>query len=170
MGLSYGGWIAAQYALSFPARIDKIVLLAPAATIQPISLEWIGRAVLCAVPHRYFIRSFMYWLLDDLAQTGDAGQAIIEEHIDEACLTLRSFKIRRMVKPTVLTDDQLHSIKIPVLYLVGENEKIYSPIKAIGRIKKVAPHIKAEMLPDAGHDLTVVQAEVVNKKILDFLK
>jgi len=30
--------------------------------------------------------------------------------------------------------------------------------------------IKAEIIPDAGHDLTVVQAEMVNQKFLDFLE
>jgi hypothetical protein len=34
----------------------------------------------------------------------------------------------------------------------------------------VAPQIKTEMLPDAGHDVTIVQAEMVNKKVIEFLK
>jgi pimeloyl-ACP methyl ester carboxylesterase len=34
----------------------------------------------------------------------------------------------------------------------------------------VAPQIKAELIPDAGHDLTMVQAELVNKKVIEFLK
>lgn len=112
----------------------------------------------------------MYWLLKDLAQKSEADRAFIEEQIDKSYLTLRSFKTKRMVNPTVLTNDELHSIGVPMLYLVGENEKVYSAINAIERIKKVAPHIKAEMISDAGHDLTRVQAEMVNGKILGFLK
>ena len=59
---------------------------------------------------------------------------------------------------------------MPALYLVGENEKIYSAQKAIQRLHKAAPHIKTEVIPKAGHDLTIVQAEMVNTKILEFLK
>lgn len=169
MGLSYGGWIASQYALRFQNRLNKIVLLAPACTVLPLSRKWIFRAVLCVVPHKYFTKSFMYWLLEDLAQKDEAGRAIIEEHVDESFLGLRSFKTKRMVNPSVLTDKEFQSINVPTLYLVGENEKIYSAQKAIERLNAVAPQIKTEVIPHAGHDLTIVQAAMLNKKILEFL-
>jgi hypothetical protein len=54
--------------------------------------------------------------------------------------------------------------------LVGENEKIYSAQKAVQRLNTVAPQIKAEIIPKAGHDLTFVQAEMVTRKVLEFLK
>lgn len=38
MGLSYGGWLTSQYALRFPNRLCKVVLLAPAFTVLPI--QW----------------------------------------------------------------------------------------------------------------------------------
>jgi pimeloyl-ACP methyl ester carboxylesterase len=46
MGFSYGGWLASQYAIRFPDRLNKIVLLAPAGTVLPLRLEWIMRAIL----------------------------------------------------------------------------------------------------------------------------
>jgi pimeloyl-ACP methyl ester carboxylesterase len=64
----------------------------------------------------------------------------------------------------------LKSLKMPVLFLVGENEKIYSAQNAVDRLNKIAPHITVEIIPDAGHDLSAVQAELVNQKILDFLE
>ena len=170
MGLSYGGWLAAQYALHFSNRLRKIVLLAPACTVLPLSYKWILRAVLCTIPHRYFTRSFLYWLLADLAQKGDSGTMFIEEHADESYLALRSFRTRRMVNPTVLSDSELQNIKVPTLFLVGENEKIYSAQKAVQRLKVVAPQVETAVIPNAGHDLTIVQAEMVNRKILDFLE
>ena len=54
-------------------------------------------------------------------------------------------------------------------HLVGENEKIYSAQQAIERLNAVAPEITTEVIPDAGHDLTFVQVDVVNRKILEFL-
>ena len=170
MGLSYGGWITTQYALRLPERLNKIVLLAPACTVLPLSYKWIFRAVLCAVPHRYFTKSFIYWLLEDLAQKGEASRALIEEYVDESYLALRSFKTKRMVNPTVLTDEELRSINVPTLYLVGENEKIYSTSKAIERLNEIVPQIKTEVIPSAGHDLTIVQSEMVNGIVLEFLQ
>ena len=168
MGLSYGGWITTQYALRLPERLNKIVLLAPACTVLPLSYKWIFRAVLCAVPHRYFTKSFIYWLLEDLAKMGEASRALIEEYVDESYLALWSFKTRRMVNPTVLTDGELQSINVPTLYLVGENEKICSTSKAIKRLNETVPQIKTEVIPNAGHDLTIVQAEMVNRIVLEY--
>jgi pimeloyl-ACP methyl ester carboxylesterase len=170
MGLSYGGWLTSQYALRFPDRLDKIVLLAPGGTVLPLRLEWIMRAVLCLVPHRYFTKSFIYWLLHDLAQKDEASRIMLEEEVDAAYMRIRCFKPIRLVNPTVLEDEELQRIKVPTLYLVGEHEKIYSARKAIQRLHKMAPHIKTEIIPNAGHDLTIVQAEMVNTKVLEFLK
>ena len=170
MGLSYGGWLTSQYALRFPDRLNKIVLLAPAGTVLPLRLEWMMRAILCAVPHRYFTKSFMYWLLEDLVQKDEASRVMVEEWVDDSFMAIKCFKRKSMVNPTVLEDRELQSIKVPALYLVGENEKIYSAQEAVQRLNKVAPHIKTEVIPDAGHDLTIVQAEMVNRKVLEFLK
>jgi pimeloyl-ACP methyl ester carboxylesterase len=170
IGLSYGGWLTSLYALRFPERLNKIVLLAPVCTVLPLRLEWMMRAVLCAVPHRYFTKSFMYWLAEDLVQKDKARRIMVEEWVDNAFMATRCFKPKRMVNPTVLEDTELQSIKVPAFYLVGENEKIYSSQKAIQRLNNVAPHIKSEVIPNAGHDLTIVQAETVNRKVLEFLK
>ena len=172
MGLSYGGWMTSQYALHFPNRLDKMVLLAPAATILPLPGEWAWRGILSLIPHRYFMKKMMVdWLMEDLVHKEDEdSQILLKEMVDDAFIALRCFKFKMPVHPTVLEDEELQSIKVPTLFLVGENEKIYSAQKAIQRLNKVAPHIKAEVIPNAGHDLTIVQAEMVNRKVLEFLK
>jgi pimeloyl-ACP methyl ester carboxylesterase len=169
MGMSYGGWLTSQYALRFQDRLDKIILLAPGATLLPLRYLWIMRALLCMLPHRYFLKNFMYWLLADLAQKDEAGRITIEEEVDAAYMALKCFKPNRLVAPTVLTDEELKSLKVPTLYLVGEHERIYSAQKAVQRLHRVAPHIHAEVIRNAGHDLTFVQAEIVNRKVLEFL-
>ena len=112
----------------------------------------------------------MCWLAEDLIHKDEAGRIIAEEMADDTFMAVRCFKPRRLVNPTVLNDKELQGITVPVLYLVGENEKLYSAPKAIQRINRVAPRIKAEIIPNAGHDLTMVQAEMVNRKVLEFLK
>ncbi len=172
VGLSYGGWLTSQYALRSPYRLHKIVLLAPVATIFPLPGEWAWRGILSAIPHRYFMRRIMVnWLFEDLAHKDDeASQMLVREMIDDAIIGLKCFKFKMLVHPTVLEDKELQSIRVPALFLVGENEKIYSAQKAVQRLNKVAPQIETEIIPNAGHDLTIVRAEMVNRKILEFLK
>ena len=146
MGLSYGGWLTAQYVMHYTDRLDKIVLLAPAGTVLPLRFEWIIRAVLCFVPHRYFTKSFLFWLLEDFAQKDEDSRIMLEEEVDAVVARMRCYKPIRLIRPTVLTDVELKRIKVPTLYLVGENEKLYSASKAIQRLHILAPQIKTEIL------------------------
>jgi pimeloyl-ACP methyl ester carboxylesterase len=172
VGLSFGGWLTSQYALHFPNRLCKSVWLAPAATIFQLPGEWAWRGILSAIPHRFFMRKFMVeWLFEDLLKKeDDYSQTLLKETIDDAMMGLKCFKLRMPVTPTVLEDDELQSLTVPTLFLVGENEKLYSAQEAVKRINGLAPKIETEIIPNAGHDLTIVQAELVNKKILEFLE
>ena len=170
VGLSYGGWIASQYALRFPQRLSGLVLLAPAGTVLPLSNEWIQRAMRMAQPSKENIRDFFYWLMADLAKKDDLSRQMLDGFVEDGYLSIQSFKMRMPVNPVVLTDEQWSSIKVPALFVVGRNEKIYSPIAAVERLNRVAPQIKTEIIPDAGHDLTLVQAKMVDRIILEFLK
>ena len=170
IGLSYGGWLTSQYAVKHPERLDKIVLLAPAATVLPLGPGFLGPALLSILPHRHFVKKGMETILADLWKKDEAGREYAEYWVDHLDLSFRSFKPKMTVSPTVLSDEELKSLKIPVLFMVGENEKIYSPFKAVERLNSIAPLIITEIIPGAGHDLSVVQADVVNQKILDFLE
>jgi len=170
VGLSYGGWQASQYALAHPERLDRIVLLAPAGTVLPLSGEFIRRALPTVLPHRYFTHSFMLWLLDDLAQQGDSGRRLVQRESDGIFLARASYKPLTLVNPHVLTDEELRGIAVPTLFVVGENEKIYPAAEAIRRLNTVAPHIETALVSDAGHDLSIAQASVVNQLVRGFLR
>ena len=58
---------------------------------------------------------------------------------------------------------------VPFLFFRGANEKVYSPLKVMERLERVAPNIKKGIIPGAGHDLFVVKKETVNSWILKFL-
>jgi len=171
MGLSYGGWLASQYTLAHPNRLNKVIWLAPAATLFELPGEWAWRGILSALPHRYFMKKFMIeWLFEDLLKKNDENSLKqLDELVDDAMMGLKCFRFRMPLTPSVLTDNELQCIKVSTLFLVGENEKLYSAKKAVERLNTVAPQIQTEIVPNAGHDLTIVQVELVNKVVLDFL-
>jgi pimeloyl-ACP methyl ester carboxylesterase len=169
-GLSYGGWVTCQYALRFPQRLSGIVMLAPAGAVLPFSKEWIQRAIRMIQPEKENIREFFFWLMEDTAKKDDLSRQMLDGFVEDAYLALQSFKSKPPVNPVVLTDEQWQSMKVPALFLVGRNEKIYSPVEAVERLNRVAPQIKTQIVPDAGHDLTIVQAKMVNQIILGFFR
>jgi pimeloyl-ACP methyl ester carboxylesterase len=169
VGLSYGGWIASRYVLAHPERIERTVLIAPAATVLPFDREFLKYAILRMLPHRYFFKKTMFWVFEDLVSSGDENLKFLKNELDFVYLGIKCFRPLRLLNPTVMTDEELNSISVPMLFLVGENEKIYSAEEAIQRLNEVAPHIKTQLVLEAGHDLTIVQSEVVNEVILDFI-
>ena len=171
LGLSYGGWIAAQYGLAHPERLAKLVLVAPAATVAWFSSDFITYGIKCLIPHPHFTKSMVRWALRDAAEGTPEEQRMVEEAAENAWLGLRSFKFKQMVHPTVLTDEEWRSFEVPVLFLVGENEVIYSISgqEAVERINAAAPEIETELFTDCGHDITLVQADRFNRRVLEFL-
>ena len=167
-GLSYGGWISAQYALRFPERVRKVVLLAPAGTTAQIPWGFIWRAILCMVPLRLFMRNFMAWAAAE-AQTSPASAKALEELTDDAYLATRSFAPRKMVPPLPLSDDQWRAYRAPTLFLVGDREVIFPPHGAIAKLASLAPGIKTVLIPGAGHDFFVARADELNRIVLEFL-
>jgi pimeloyl-ACP methyl ester carboxylesterase len=170
MGISFGGWLTSNYALHFPDRLNKIVLLTPTCTILPVGFSFYIHGALTPLPVRYFTKSMFYWLFEDSVRKDETSRMRVEEWIDNMYLGYRCFKMKSPFNPPTFTDQELQSINVPALYLVGENEKLYSARKAIQRLNRAAPQIQTEVIPNAGHDLTIVQTEIVNRKILDFLQ
>ena len=74
-----------------------------------------------------------------------------------------------MVNPSVMSDEQLGSIEVPALFLVGANDKVFSSTKAVQRLNEVAPRIETKIFPGAGHDLTIVKADQVHQRVRAFL-
>ncbi|KUO74649.1 MAG: alpha/beta hydrolase [Desulfosporosinus sp. BRH_c37] len=170
MGLSFGACLTAQYILRFPERINKAIMIAPAGTILPLSSKLILRMILTIIPLKYCLKSFMFWLLKDWVTKSDTDRESCENLIQEFFLTRKCFKPKRLIQPTVLKDEQLQNIRVPMFYMVGENEKMYSAQEAVERLNKIAPQIKTEIILNSGHDLAFSQAEIVNSKILEFLQ
>jgi len=166
-GMSYGGALAAQYALHFPERLEKVVLLAPGATVLRPPAEFWVRLIALGIARQRGLRAFFRWIFADMARTDPQW---IDSTIEELSLNMRNIQRHKTPMPPVLTDTEWGSLRTPALFLAGEHEVIYSAEKAVRRLKRVAPQVTAEIIPGAGHDLTFVQAAIVNERILQFLK
>lgn len=173
MGLSYGGWLAANFAGRFPGRVEKLVLLAPAGWILPLRPAMLLNMMqVMLYPKRYFIRRSYLWSMADLAASGAAGRKIIDDMTEDLALAFSCFGDRwmtKMVAPTVADDETLRSLKVPTLLVVGGKERIYSCKKAMARLARVAPGVARAVIPGAGHDMTWLKPELVNSTVLDFL-
>lgn len=46
---------------------------------------------------------------------------------------------------------------------------MYNPGRALKRARLLVPDLEAEVVPDAGHFVSMEQAEIVDRRVLEFL-
>jgi pimeloyl-ACP methyl ester carboxylesterase len=170
VGNSYGGFLALSTAVCRPERVEKVVLISPAATFAPI---W---------PIYWHTIIPGYWLAPVIRSEALCHRAAdwvwqgfpLDEHLARlrAISQVGGYPRYRPTlnpPPTVFHDDELRSIRAPVLLLIGDHEVIYKPERVIERARRLVPHLEAEVIPDANHCAEYTAPDVVNEKILDFL-
>jgi pimeloyl-ACP methyl ester carboxylesterase len=166
MGVSYGGSLAAEYARYAPKRLSTVILLAPGATVLHLSAQFVIRLTLAAIAPRWGLRLLFRWIFADQVRKNPGW---LGPMLDQVRIGMRSVQ-RRLPIPPVWKDAEWGVLSLPALFLVGEHETVYDAGKAVRRLKHVAPQITAEIIPGAGHDLTLAQADLVNRRILEFVK
>lgn len=162
-GLSFGGFLALNLALSAPERVTKLVLLAPAASLLPIRPQFYFRlAAAILLP----VLSFKFKQALSLGVPSPNAALALKQFLTP---TDFRFDYNKVFIPPVFTDNALQQIKAPTLLLLGEREVIYDPKAALKRAANLIPNIETRFIPGAGHALNFDQPEMVNMCILEFL-
>ncbi|WP_430969068.1 alpha/beta fold hydrolase [Spongiimicrobium sp. 2-473A-2-J] len=171
LGFSYGGWITGIYTLTHPERLNKTILISPSTTVlQPRTSYLIPAIFVHFFPFHFFVKKLVYWERKCLVKQGEVGRAIADQMTEDIVLSGKCFKLRKFINPTLLSDHDLQNLKVAIMYLIGEKEVMYPADKVVKRLNTIAPQIKTIIIPDASHDITHSRAELVNRKVLDFLK
>lgn len=175
VGYSYGGFAALNYAIHAPDRVNKLVLLTPVGGFVPLKLQFFIRSL--AINYlptpwlkRRVMESFMEWTFYRPNLDNEKARRMFDCMIDQMTLGNLYFRQGVIVLPTPFTDEELHRVKNPTLLLIGQQETYYDPIAAVARAKRLIPGIKTELIPQASHDLPVSKSDIVDKKMLEFLK
>lgn len=161
IGMSFGGYLALNYAIAAPERVQKLVLLS-AGGLLPMVRQFVFRGMLMSmIPTHLTVNTFMHWLgfPDDL--------------LNMMYLGLRHFRIPTetlRVLPVPFTDEALRGMRVPTLLLYGEHEVICDPVAALARAQRLIPDFRGELIPASSHDMVISQYQMVNTRVLDFLK
>lgn len=162
-GLSYGGWHTLNFSLFFQDRINKIVALAPGASILPFS--WPVLLLLRLLPYSPIkpnpFRSFF-----------NKGFHPNELFARQFAIGVKHFRYAdpmESIFTNVFSEDELSRINVPTLFIVGENEIIYDPVVAIEKVNQLMQNVETKLVPNASHLVSMEQPARVNKHILNFL-
>jgi pimeloyl-ACP methyl ester carboxylesterase len=165
IGSSYGGWLSINFALHSPERVEKLVLLAPAASLLPFTPGTLSLLkVLPYVP----VKPGGKRVLDMYLPGFDVEPLFARQF----ALGVRGFRYanpRKSVFPRPYSDEQLRAVSVPTLLLIGDRERIYDGPKALDRAGRLVSTIEKDVVPGAGHILAMQRPDLVNARTLQFV-
>jgi pimeloyl-ACP methyl ester carboxylesterase len=170
-GQSYGGWLALNFAIAAPGRVEKLVLLSPGGGFAPMVRQFSLRGMLMLFwPTRVTVNWFMRWLgLVDRP----GGEVSVRPVLDLMYLGLKHFRVpveTSRVMPVMFPEDRLRAMRVPTLLLIGEHEVICDPATALARARGLFPNVQGELVPESSHDMCFSQRRIVDARVLEFLK
>ncbi|GAA3831709.1 alpha/beta hydrolase [Sphaerisporangium flaviroseum] len=151
VGASLGGWLAVDYAIRRPDRVDRLTLLCPGG-IGRQKWGWILKALLLKPFGRWGSRR----TLRSVAGLDMPGS---EEFLEGMALTFRHFHPRKEPLP-VFSDAALRRLTMPVLVIAGERDAMLDSRDTARRLAGAVPHAAVRLLPGVGHSV-VGQSEPV---------
>ena len=177
IGHSLGGYLALQYILRYPQKINALVLIDPFYSIQqlPSALRLFFRQQLL---NTNLIERTPYWLfraLIDLSSLTFGASTSAKYTLPESVRIQTAVDYKRASPnifniPRTLQDltSSLPSLNLPTLVIWGTNDQTLAT-DSFPRLVEMLPNARGESLP-AGHVPHQSHPEQVNRLILDFLE
>lgn len=166
LGLSMGGGVALNFALSHPTRVSRLILLSPAMVGWEWSAEWRGlwREVLHAARDGDLALARARWFehpMFAVVRESDAADEL-RQAIDAYHGRQWFRDPQRMELPDV---DRLHTLAMPTLLLSGERD--VADMRLIADvIEGAAPDVRRIDFAGAGHMLHIERPKEVVAAIL----
>ncbi|MCX7747742.1 MAG: alpha/beta hydrolase [Clostridia bacterium] len=143
IGASLGAWLAAKFAIRYPDKIDKLVLLCPAG-IGTQNKTFIFTALFHMLLGEKGIRRLFKIINGNV----DMPEIILKFQI----LIGKNFNIRREPIP-IFSDEELRHLTMPVFLFVGAKDIMLHSMETADRMKKLVPNARINILPEGGHSI-----------------
>ena len=164
VGMSFGGWLALNYAVAAPKRVRKLVLLSPGGLLPMVRQVTVRGMLMASLPTHLTVNWFFRWL----GFTDPAHANMLELMY----LGLKHFRMpleTARIGPAVVSDEELRTLHVPTLLLIGDHEVISDPTRALERACRLIPDFRGGLVPGARHEMCVRQHRIVNARVLEFL-
>jgi len=181
IGNSLGGGTTLKFALDYPERTDRLVLMGPAGGALPITSSWPseGLKTLMAFyappgPTREKMQAIIAALMYN---PGKVDPDVLEERyqaaIDpEAMATATAvFKAVQSGEPVLVAEElwrDVHRIPNPTLLTWGRDDRVL-PLDTALFMTRYMPDARLHVFPQCGHWAQVEQAAEFERLVIDFL-
>lgn len=174
VGLSMGGFIAQELAISHPERVKSLVL----ATTEPafdyhfateVIGSWVAARTEGVTPKTYFSLILPFLFTDKFFDNADRVRMALDTMAANPHLA-PAHGLSRQFAACIghSTRDRLKHLTAPTLVLVGR-EDILLPVKLSGELASLVPESKLVVLEGGGHGFNAEIADKFNQAVLAFL-
>jgi pimeloyl-ACP methyl ester carboxylesterase len=166
VGLSIGGWIAADLATKVPERFDRLVLIGPVG-VKTGSPDKLDVPDVFAMPRdkldRLRFHDSAKNAVDLTSMPDDELQIVARNRETLALLTWEPYMHNPKLK------HRLHRVNVPTLFLRGGSDGIVSA-EYLERYAALIPKARTDTIAEAGHLPHVEQPTATAGKVLHFLQ
>jgi pimeloyl-ACP methyl ester carboxylesterase len=161
LGWSFGGFMAANFAVQDPGRVARLALLAPFATFVRPGPGFLAGFVPLLIP----LRSTSSWFESKLCARESFE---CPEHSEILYQRFKHGRVAFRSGPRVFDDEELRRLTMPSLVLVGEQEFLFDGAKAVRRAGAVLPKGEAYLLTRCNHAVVSDQTAEVVRRLGEF--
>jgi len=176
VGLSFGGYVAVDFALKYPERVSALILVSPGLTGYVfkskafLNYEEQYKKASEAENLEMIVEAFLRgWTDGPYRNPSQVNPAVRKKVQDMALRTLtnwnRESNEKRLQPPAI---DRLSEIRVPTLAIVGSLD-MPGIFEIVDLIKKNVPKSKKKIIKDAAHMVNMEKPELFNRIVLDFL-
>lgn len=176
-GESLGGWVAARFALTYPDRIERMVLnTTGGATCYPEVMARIKSLTTAAVENPTWdtVKARLEWLMADPATVTDDLIACRQAIYQQADMPMAMRHILCLQEPDIripnnLTDEEWGAISQPTLVLWTSKDPT-ADVSVGQKIADMIPNSQFVVIPDCGHWPQFEDHIAFNEIHLNFLR
>lgn len=167
-GSSFGGLIAAEFAIKNTNMVDKLILVSPAGTMKS-STRTLEEYILASLypTHDNVWRAFINMAFDPRTVT----EQTIEEFIDRMKLPNAKYAFMSTmlgIRNTANLSSRLAKILSPTIIVWGEQDEMI-PVKYAEDYRNI-PNSNLQIIPKCGHTPFTEKPETFSKIAIDFLR
>ncbi|WP_193105852.1 alpha/beta fold hydrolase [Brachybacterium sp. FME24] len=144
-GYSFGGWLAARFAIEQPQRLRSLTLLDPAQVFAPFSLRWMLQ---CVPPYLFPSESTVRRLFDWAGQGRGGHRGLV----DLATSGMLSFRIRTP-EAALISSKRLAELSVPTQQLIAEHTVVHDPQRALVGAARINSAVDSHLIRDSTHFL-----------------
>lgn len=167
-GISLGGWIAAHYTITYPKRVEKLVLVDAAGFAPPKDFDPKFFQNLFPTT-RAQVKQSLSLILYNTALINDA---IVDGLLAQRFLAGDGYTIQQIIESVKRNEDYVdgkaRQIKQPTLIIWGKQDKLILPVNG-ERYKRLIAGSQLVIIDQAGHAPNLEKAAEFNAALLKFL-